>query len=59
MSAEGIEPAIPAVRLLQTYSLDRKATEIGDFFISLPKFLVTYDDLCNIQRLSTVIWRGG
>jgi len=40
MSSAGLEPAILAVRRLQTYNLDRTTTEIGDFYISLPKSCV-------------------
>jgi hypothetical protein len=29
MPSAGFEPAIPAIKLLQTYVLDRKATRIG------------------------------
>jgi hypothetical protein len=40
MTSVGFEPAIPAMEQQQTYALERTATEIGDVYISLPKFCV-------------------
>jgi hypothetical protein len=39
MSSAGLEPAIPAVRHLQTYNLDHTATEIGVFTFPYQNFV--------------------
>ena len=39
MPSEGLEPAIPAVKRLQTYALDRAATGIG---LNLHYFLLVF-----------------
>jgi len=37
MPSTGFQPAIPAIKLLQTYALDRRATGIGFVAITLCK----------------------
>ena len=39
MPSEGLEPAIPAVKRLQTYALDRAATGIG---LNVPYFSLVF-----------------
>jgi len=46
MSSAGFEPAIPAIKRLQVYALDRPATGIGSLIHQWQKFLW----LCSIRR---------
>jgi hypothetical protein len=34
MHSEGFEPAVPAIKLLQTYAVERTAIGIGGIYIS-------------------------
>jgi len=40
MPSAGLEPAIPATKRPQTYTLDRAATDIGQRVTDIPKYLI-------------------